>query len=187
MRTYCLLVILLLIGAPAPHPVGRCGTERWAVKTLTDPAAGAVALTPIATTVATLRAIPAPAPLPVTRAPQELHAYQVHVVVLGWKREADQDLHIVIADAASPDRTMIVEIPSASCTLRTAPPLRDRIATARAAALLRFGTPTAAFKRLRPPVPATITGVGFFDLLHGQTGVAPNGIELHPVLGISFP
>jgi hypothetical protein len=29
---------------------------------------------------------------------------------------------------------------------------------------------------------ATILGVGFFDFLHGQTGVAPNGIELHPVL-----
>ena len=26
---------------------------------------------------------------------------------------------------------------------------------------------------------ATITGVGFFDSIHGQTGVAPNGIELH--------
>jgi len=29
---------------------------------------------------------------------------------------------------------------------------------------------------------ATITGVGFFDFDHGQTGVAPNAIELHPVL-----
>jgi hypothetical protein len=29
---------------------------------------------------------------------------------------------------------------------------------------------------------ATIRGIGFFDFLHGQTGVAPNGIELHPVL-----
>ena len=29
---------------------------------------------------------------------------------------------------------------------------------------------------------ATITGVGFFDVIHGQTGVAPNGIELHPAL-----
>jgi hypothetical protein len=28
---------------------------------------------------------------------------------------------------------------------------------------------------------ATITG--FFDYQHGQTGVAPNAIELHPVLG----
>ena len=30
---------------------------------------------------------------------------------------------------------------------------------------------------------ATITGVGFFDFDHGQAGVAPNAIELHPVLG----
>jgi hypothetical protein len=29
---------------------------------------------------------------------------------------------------------------------------------------------------------AVVTGVAFFDFLHGQTGVAPNAIELHPVL-----
>jgi hypothetical protein len=27
-----------------------------------------------------------------------------------------------------------------------------------------------------------VTGVAFFDFLHGQTGAAPNGIELHPIL-----
>jgi len=27
-------------------------------------------------------------------------------------------------------------------------------------------------------------GVGFFDRRHGQTGAAPNSIELHPVLQI---
>jgi hypothetical protein len=27
--------------------------------------------------------------------------------------------------------------------------------------------------------------VAFFDFLHGQTGVAPNGIELHPILGFA--
>ena len=32
-----------------------------------------------------------------------------------------------------------------------------------------------------------ISGVGFFDYLHGQRGVAPNGIELHPVLSVEFP
>jgi hypothetical protein len=31
-----------------------------------------------------------------------------------------------------------------------------------------------------------ITGVGFFDLQHGQSGVAPNAIELHPVLNVTF-
>jgi hypothetical protein len=29
---------------------------------------------------------------------------------------------------------------------------------------------------------AVVTGVVFFDFKHGQTGVAPNAIELHPVL-----
>ncbi len=29
-----------------------------------------------------------------------------------------------------------------------------------------------------------ITGVGFCDFEHGQSGVAPNAIELHPVLSI---
>jgi hypothetical protein len=32
---------------------------------------------------------------------------------------------------------------------------------------------------------ATITGVAFFDVIHGQCGVAPNGIELHPVVKFS--
>jgi hypothetical protein len=35
-------------------------------------------------------------------------------------------------------------------------------------------------------IPVRITGVGFFDRPHGQTGRAPNGIELHPVLDITF-
>jgi hypothetical protein len=32
-----------------------------------------------------------------------------------------------------------------------------------------------------------ITGVGFFDYIHGQHGVAPNGVELHPVLNVVSP
>jgi hypothetical protein len=35
-------------------------------------------------------------------------------------------------------------------------------------------------------VPVHVTGIGFFDFIHGQTGVAPNGVELHPVLSISL-
>ena len=43
--------------------------------------------------------------------------------------------------------------------------------------------PTSSFKSLSGT--ATLTGVGFFDVIHGQTGVAPNGIELHPILSFS--
>src|SRR6185312_400080 len=45
-------------------------------------------------------------------------------------------------------------------------------------------TVTTSFKTTNMAV--TVTGVGFFDFLHGQTGVAPNGIELHAVLDIQF-
>jgi hypothetical protein len=30
---------------------------------------------------------------------------------------------------------------------------------------------------------AKVTGVAFFDFKHGQSGVAPNAIELQPILG----
>ncbi len=35
-------------------------------------------------------------------------------------------------------------------------------------------------------IPVRVSGVGFFDRPHGQTGRATNGIELHPVLNIEF-
>lgn len=43
-------------------------------------------------------------------------------------------------------------------------------------ATARWPTRYCAARSSRP----TITGVAFFDILHGQRGVAPNGIELHP-------
>ena len=42
----------------------------------------------------------------------------------------------------------------------------------------------STFKTAITPVSVTIRGVGFFDRIHGQMGVAPNGIELHPVLDL---
>jgi hypothetical protein len=41
-------------------------------------------------------------------------------------------------------------------------------------------SPTSGFKAANLPI--QVTGVGFFDNIHGQTGVAPNGIELHAIL-----
>ena len=32
---------------------------------------------------------------------------------------------------------------------------------------------------------ARVVGVAFFDFRHGQTGVAPNAIELYPILGFA--
>jgi len=32
---------------------------------------------------------------------------------------------------------------------------------------------------------ARVVGVAFWDFFHGQTGVAPSAIELHPILGFA--
>lgn len=64
-------------------------------------------------------------------------------------------------------------------------------AAAAAPAPASFVTPeesaAAAFKTQVKPTRVRITGVGFFDRVHGQMGVSQlNGIELHPVLQIEW-
>jgi hypothetical protein len=43
----------------------------------------------------------------------------------------------------------------------------------------------AARNRVRLCAKARVVGVAFWDFFHGQTGVAPNAIELHPILGFA--
>jgi hypothetical protein len=97
----------------------------------------------------------------------------------GFKQEGDSDYHIVITDGR---KTMIVEIPSPNC-VGTLSPFRSRVVQARSEFDSRF-TVSQQFQNVS--IPVTVTGVGFFDRIHGQTGVAPNGVELHPVLDITF-
>lgn len=76
---------------------------------------------------------------------------------------------------------MIVEIPSTACSGGSR--FASEIAEARKAFESRF---TASNSFRRAMVPVEVRGIGFFDFIHGQQGVAPNGIELHPVIYISF-
>src|SRR4029077_13999492 len=62
-------------------------------------------------------------------------------------------------------------------------PFLPGITNARSQFDARF-TATTSFQTAN--IPVKITGVGMFDFLHGQTGVAPNGIELHAVLDVVF-
>jgi hypothetical protein len=87
------------------------------------------------------------------------------------REEADQDLHIVLRQGRS---QMIVEAPNAPvCTPKAVTYRKRQMAAARRAVLSSGGGCARAL----------VTGVAFFDFIHGQTGLAPNGIELHPVLG----
>jgi hypothetical protein len=99
------------------------------------------------------------------------------------KLEDDSDIHLVIADPSRTGATMIAEFPSKSCTAGATPRARTRMNRARTALIAACGAPMGSFRKLDGT--ATISGVGFFDHIHGQTAVAPNGIELHPVVGFA--
>ena len=58
---------------------------------------------------------------------------------------------------------------------------------------MRFETPPPGSQASQPlfatsitPTPVRLTGIGFFDRAHGQTGAAANVIELHPVLKVEW-
>jgi hypothetical protein len=140
-----------------------CGKERWTVKTLQD---RPKLLALQATTVAHLTNLPAPAHLPDTRLPFERHVFKLTAAVTLIKHEADSDLHLVLKDAAG--NHMIAESPLPSCAPKATALRRRQMTRVRAA--------------VRKCANATVVGVAFFDFKHGQTGVAPNAVELHPIL-----
>ena len=170
---------VLLTDQGVPAQTAGCGIERWAVKTGTDPGVSKVDQTPVPGTVANLDALAAPKNPTARVAPTEDTTYQVAATLTEYKTEADSDYHLVLSSDA---KTMIAEIPSPTCV--TGGPLQSGIANARAEFDARLMSSPSRFQKVN--VPVTVTGVGFFDRIHGQTGVAPNGIELHPVLDIQF-
>jgi hypothetical protein len=170
---------------------------RWHVKTGADADAGRIdsaVITP--TTIEALSAQQALVPtLPLTRvSPVETTIWELDATLVGYKLEQDGDYHLVLADANN--KTMIAEIPDPAAVDPSSLFLSE-ITNARQAFDARFGQQTQALKALVQPgiaapmiiqlaVPVHVTGIGFFDFIHGQTGVAPNGVELHPVLSISL-
>jgi len=128
--------------------------------------------------------------------------WQLTATLQAFRMESDGDYHLVIAD--DQNNTMIAEIPNPGDI--TAPSyFAEQISNARTAFDNHFqlaeniNAPTApaalgpggaaqvqAAQTQQVAVPVTVTGLGYFDFNHGQLGVAPNAIELHPVINIVF-
>jgi hypothetical protein len=177
-----LFLAVLLLAVPTAL-FAQCGVERWSVKTGTDADVGLVNLNSSTnTTIAALRAPAAPNPIPANNrvSPWETTQWVLNATLTLYKLESDSDYHLVLQDANG--LTMIVEIPSPSC-VGAGSPFLPGITNARNEFNARF-TATTSFQTAN--IPVQIKGVGMFDFLHGQTGVAPNGIELHPVLDVIF-
>jgi hypothetical protein len=143
-----------------------CGVERWNIKTLKD---RPILLRARATTVTHLTSLRRPLYLPPRRRLlRERQIFSLIARVTLKRTEADFDYHLVLRSGS---RTMIAETPSSLCTKGATAKRRKQMAAARRVA--------------RVCVKARVVGVAFFDFFHGQTGLARNGIELHPVLGFA--
>jgi Bacterial Ig domain len=180
-----MVLAVALFAAPLllPSDLSACGVERWSVKTGTDADVGLINLsssTP--NTIATMRSWTAPNPIPPNNrvSPYETTVWVLDATLTLYKLETDQDYHLVLQDASG--NTLITEIPDPAC-VGSGSPLAPGISNARAQFDAQL-TATSSFQTAN--IPVRVTGVGMFDFLHGQTGVAPNGIELHPVINIVF-
>ena len=172
-----------VITCPAPGNYtkngGACGTERWDIKTGTDPYTGSVSLVPKPNTIATLAALPAAGGGTQRESPTEVTLWQLTDVTLtelqdGVRQRLPPRHRRRLRDH---DRT----IPYPSCA--AASPWICFITRARSEIDSKY---TVGTSPQNPAATITVRGVGFFDYKHGQTGVAPNAIELHPVLQICF-
>jgi hypothetical protein len=155
------------------NPVGgRCGFERWPVKVLTDKDRELVDFRPVEAGVTALNDLKRHQTYPYDgRWNEELRVYRVRARLTDILYETDSDLHLIIADLNQPNVTMIAEIPAPYCALGSGHEGDYKAARADA---------------LRIPLGSLveIEGVGFFDTMHDQRGLARNGFEIHPVLRI---
>jgi hypothetical protein len=190
-RRYAVAVLLAMafvllsgIDSASPPAVAEisCGTWRWPVKTLSDPARKRVHFAGKRTTVVRLRHRTPPSDLRSStprKTKVEFHTWRLRAIPRKAKMEGDGDIHLVIGGAKHRHKTMIVEFPQRSCVEK--PFKRHRIVRARRRFLDNCGSVlSSSWTQLRGSV--NIEGVGFWDAVHAQTGAAPNGIELHPVL-----
>ena len=163
-----------LAGAP-------CGAWRSEVKTLSDPDRRDVNFLARRISVQNLRRVDPPATLGINT-PRlggvESRVHEVRAQVVEVRSKRDGTIHLVIAPRNDRNDTMIVQFPADRCVDSSF--RRPEMRRARADLLDACGSISSGFTELTGNV--VIRGVGFWDEVHGQRGVAPNGIELHPVL-----
>ncbi|MEI6823043.1 MAG: T9SS type A sorting domain-containing protein [Bacteroidota bacterium] len=158
------------------------GTERWSVKVLTDAASTQVNYTPVLTTINNLINIATPSTS--TTAARftglEYTTYKIKCKLSQVRDESDNDFHLVVTDGT---HFMITEIPDPLCAVASTSAHVNEYVAAR-----QFvSTYVPIIPNLQVTLPdVSITGVAFLDPPHGQSGEAPNHLELHPILDIHF-
>ena len=158
------------------------GTERWSQKVLVDAAVNTINFTPIAANVAYMVGITTPTPSSTMPryAGVEDKTYNVTCNITIKKVETDNDYHLVLSDGT---HTMIGEIPDPSCSAAGSSAYVNDYIAARNFIYAHIASGNVSNVNLPLVV---VYGVAFVDPPHGQTGAAPNNLEIHPILNIQF-
>ncbi|MFL6438129.1 MAG: hypothetical protein ACJ71Q_11150 [Terriglobales bacterium] len=157
------------------------------MKILTDPDHARIVKTPHQSGIHVLLGFPKPTAQALhshatSRLPPEFHIVTVRALLLGYRHEHDRDFHLVLANPQDASETIIGELPDPVCVTNTT--FAHGLTIMRQWVVTNFGAPGPATIRLPQPIPVMVKGVVFYDFIHRQDGVAPNGIEIHPILGI---
>ncbi len=160
----------------------HCGTDRWTVKTLSDPDRDQVDLVPVDATLEQLVRMERPTERPDFGRvpPAETTVYRVRGYLASWSNQADGDVHVVLAGLANQRVTMVTEIPNPACSGVCASGLGPLYAQARQALDSILARPNPGDR----PIVLEVTGPGFWDRREHASGSAANGIEIHPVLRV---
>ncbi|HKC67145.1 MAG TPA: T9SS type A sorting domain-containing protein [Bacteroidia bacterium] len=158
------------------------GTERWSEKVLVDAAVNTINFTPLATNVNALVNITTPTPSSTMprQAGVEDKTYTFTCSVTVKKAETDNDYHLVLSDGT---HTLIGEIPDPVCSAAATSNYVSQYTAARNFVDTYIGS--GSYSSVNIP-PVQVYGVAFVDPPHGQTGAAPNNLEIHPILKINF-
>jgi hypothetical protein len=164
----------------------KCGQERWGIKTLSDPDTTLINFNELKfTTVDEQIHMERPEGRMGERQASETNEYVFDCKLIGYKKEKDQDFHIVVADVSTGE-TMVIEIASPECESVKQSGRYEQMKEVHDWFVQNIGMPHSSFYHLPVPIKIRVTGIGYWDFLHGQTGMATNGREIHPVLSIQL-
>jgi hypothetical protein len=129
-----------------------------------------------------------------TRVAAEKRTVRVAGFVYAFKKEDDNDYHVILGDAPGAAPTFL-NVGVSGLPVGGAPENRDRLTAARAAFKGAFHigpTGPGSYQKPHEPVPVRVTGSLFWDVDHEPGVVGPQGMrprtswEVHPVSEVEF-
>jgi hypothetical protein len=181
-------LIFLAAGAAAATAAGRhtsapnasrCGGALWRLKTFSDLDRGKVDLDAQQTSIGAIRERKGPGRLPTRRVTAfQLHAWEVPGQVTSFKLDPTGAIRLQLYDDGA---YLDAVIPAPSC-LSGKTRARADIAAAWHAFTAKCGRATPNWQSFGGIL--VVRGIGFWSGSHPLRGAAPNGAELHPVIGL---